>query len=90
MRTRIRALVAGVIATMAIGGALAAPVAASPPQFQAVATCEVEPGTIFIAVTGPAGFAQRSAIQSLNLFLQREDEKCLPGTRQISLERVQD
>jgi hypothetical protein len=90
LRTRIRALVAGVIPTAAIGGALAAPVAASPPQFQVVATCEVEPGTIIITVTGQAGAAQRGAIKSLNLFLEREDETCMPGTREISVERVQD
>ena len=74
MRTRIKGLVAVVIASAAIGGVFAAPASADPPQFQAVATCEVEAGTIIIGVTGPAGFAQRSAIKGLNLFLKQEDE----------------
>jgi hypothetical protein len=52
--------------------------------------CEVELGAIIIAVTGLASVAQRGAIKSLNLFLKQEDERCMPGTREISVERVRD
>ena len=90
MRTRIKGLVAVVIASAATGGALAAPASADPPRFQAVASCQVEPGFISIGVTGPAGFAQRSAIAGLNLALEGLGEKCIPGTRETSVERVQD
>ena len=41
MRTRIRGLVAVVIASAAIGGSFAAPASADPPLFQVTVSCEV-------------------------------------------------
>ena len=44
MRTRIKALVGVAIATAAIGGALAAPAAASPPVFLVMACSNLQNG----------------------------------------------
>jgi hypothetical protein len=58
MRTRIKALVAVVIATAAIGGALAAPASADAPFVNAFVSCEGGNPTS-LSISGPLNLVRR-------------------------------
>jgi hypothetical protein len=88
MRRRVRGLAAVVIASAAIGGMLAAPAPAARPQFAVSAGCVVEGGGfVSFATATTAGNAQL-VIRSLSQFLTSTNSRCVPGTRQITIERL--
>jgi hypothetical protein len=79
LRTRIRRVVAVVIASAAIGGVLAGPASASPPQFLVVVDCEALGAPVTVVVLGDPG------IQRVIGQLAKE---CDRGTMRVSVERL--
>jgi hypothetical protein len=80
MRTRIKGLVAVVIASAAIGGALAAPASASQPMYSGQATCLVGGNLRFFSIFGGAGTAHQA--------VARIRKECDRGTLEYTLTRV--
>jgi len=90
VRRRVRGLAAVVLAAAAIGGVFGAPASAEPPVFEATVFCDVTAGGgLAVSEIARAGEAQRSAIAGFNAALKRENTKCVPGTRQLSVERFE-
>jgi hypothetical protein len=81
---KLLALVTAVVAL----GAFAAPAPAEPPEAFVSVECDTTPGGGHITVNffTRAGEAQRFAFTTLRENLRLNDLKCVPGTRQITVE----
>ena len=75
----MRRLVAVVIAAAAIGGVLAAPAPASPPQFLLVVECEALGAPATVVVLGSPGIQR---------VIGQLAQECDRGTMRVSVERV--
>ena len=79
LRTRMRRLVAVLIASAAIGGVLAGPASASPPQFLVAVECESLGAPVTVVVLGSPGIQR-----VIGQFAQ----ECDRGTMRVSVQRV--
>jgi len=75
----MRRLAAAVIASAAIGGVLAAPAPASPPQFLVVVECETLGAPATVVVLGSPGIQR---------VIGQLAQECDRGTMRVSVERV--
>ncbi len=80
---KLLALVISVVALVAF----AAPASAAPRVFSVTATCEPVGGGLYLShSTDVAGEAQQTAIVGLRQFLKYDEERCEPGTWEITVE----
>lgn len=79
MRMRVRRLVAAVIASAAIGAAVAAPASASPPQFLVEVNCEALGTPVMVVVLGSPGIQR---------VIGEFAKSCDRGTMRVSIERI--
>ena len=79
LSTRVRRFVAVLIASAAVGGGLAAPASASPPEFVLELNCEVlgEPATV-VLVGGPG----------IQRVIGEAAKGCDRGTMRVSVEKL--
>jgi hypothetical protein len=79
LRAPIRRLAAVVIASAAIGGVLAAPASASPPQFLVAVDCESLGTPVTVVVLGGPGIQR---------VIGEFAKECDRGTMRVSVERI--
>jgi hypothetical protein len=82
----MKKLLALVISVVAVA-AFAAPASAAPRVFSVTATCVPVGGGLYLfGSTDVAGTAQQDAIVGLRQFLKFDEERCEPGTLEITVE----
>jgi hypothetical protein len=80
---KLSALVVSVVALVAF----AAPASAAPRMFSVTASCVPAGGGLYLSQsTDIAGEAQQTAIVGLRQFLKFDQERCEPGTWEITVE----